>query len=232
MARVRPPMIVARPTPLTVSNCSLICLRAISVISRKSRRPEMAIVMIGMASVSKRSTIGFSVPSGRWDSIELTLSRTSWVPTSPFLESRNCTVTIDIPSELTERIVSMPETVLITSSIGLVTEVSISSALAPGSVVVTVQTGKSTLGNRSTPRRKYDSIPSTTGEATSTQVKTGRRMQISEMPIACDRIDENLAGRGVRGCAGRRWRGRLRPRVLVPAAGSSPWCRQPIAFGH
>ena len=92
-------------------------------------------------------------------------------------------MTIDIPSELTERIASTPETVLITSSIGLVTEVSISSALAPGSVVVTAQTGKSTLGNRSTPSRKYDKIPSTTGEATSTQVKTGRRMQMSEMLI-------------------------------------------------
>ena len=42
-------------------------------------------------------------------------------------------------------------------------------------------TGKSTLGNRSTPRLPYETIPSTTGIDTSTQVKTGRLMQISEM---------------------------------------------------
>ncbi len=59
-----------------------------------------------------------------------------------------------MPSPLTERIVSMPETVLRMSSMGLVTLFSISSALAPGNVVVTLHTGKSTLGNRSTPSRK------------------------------------------------------------------------------
>ena len=43
---------------------------------------------------------------------------------------------------------------------------------------VTETTGKSTLGNRSTPSRKYATTPSTTGTATSTQVNTGRRMQM------------------------------------------------------
>ena len=60
-------------------------------------------------------------------------------------------MTIEMPSLVVERSSSMPEIVLTTSSIGLVTPVSISSTLAPGSVVVTVTTGKSTLGNRSTP---------------------------------------------------------------------------------
>ena len=75
----------------------------------------------------------------------------------------------------------MPETVLMMSSIGLVTVVSISSTLAPGSTVVTVQTGKSTSGKRSTPSSPYETRPSTTGIATSTQVKTGRLMQMSDI---------------------------------------------------
>src|SRR6516225_1407900 len=66
------------------------------------------------------------------------------------------------------------------SSTGFVTVVSISSTLAPGSTVVTVHTGKSTLGNRSTPSSLYETKPSTTGITTSTQVNTGRLIQISE----------------------------------------------------
>ncbi len=47
---------------------------------------------------------------------------------------------------------SMPSMVLTASSITLVTPVSISSTLAPFSVVVTVTIGKSMLGKRSRPR--------------------------------------------------------------------------------
>src|SRR5208283_3299090 len=75
----------------------------------------------------------------------------------------------------------MPETVLMMSSTGLLTVVSISSTLAPGSTVVTVHTGKSTLGKRSTPSSLYETSPSTTGIATSTHVNTGRFMQRSEI---------------------------------------------------
>src|SRR5271157_1884203 len=75
----------------------------------------------------------------------------------------------------------MPETVLMMSSTGLLTVVSISSTLAPGSTVVTVHTGKSTLGKRSTPSSLYETSPITTGIATSTQVNTGRLMQRSEI---------------------------------------------------
>ena len=139
--------------------------------------------------------IGGWVPSGRSARIVLTLSRTSCVPTSPFLESRNWTVTIETPSWVVDRSSSMPETVLMMSSIGLVTVVSISSTLAPGSTVVTVQTGKSTLGNRSTPSSLYETSPSTTGIATSTQVNTGRLMQRSEMVM---RISEYWSGIGHR----------------------------------
>src|SRR5271165_6245571 len=181
MARTRPPTRLIAPTPGTVSSRSLICLRAISVTSRKSRLPETAMVITGIDPVSNLSTIGARVPSGKSDRIELTLSRTSWVPTSPFFDSRNWTVTIDTPSWVIDRSSSMPETVLMMSSTGLLTVVSISSTLAPGSTVVTVHTGKSTLGKRSTPSSLYETSPSTTGIATSTQVNTGRLMQRSEI---------------------------------------------------
>ena len=81
----------------------------------------------------------------------------------------------------------MPETVLMMSSIGLVTVVSISSTLAPGSIVVTVHTGKSTLGKRSTPSSLYETSPSTTGIATSTQVNTGRLMRAPPLASADSR---------------------------------------------
>ena len=48
---------------------------------------------------------------------------------------------------------------------------------------MTVQTGKSTSGNRSTPSSPYEKRPSTTGIATRTQVNTGRLIQTSEMVI-------------------------------------------------
>ena len=52
-----------------------------------------------------------------------------------------------------DRSSSIPEMVLRMSSIGLVTEVSISSTLAFGRTVVTEATGNSTSGKRSTPSR-------------------------------------------------------------------------------
>ncbi len=180
MALVRPPIRVIAPTPSTVSSRSLIWRRAISVTSRKSRRPDTAIVMTGIASVSNLLTIGESVPSGSCDRIALTLSRTSCAPTSESFESWNWTVTTETPSEVVDRSSSMPETVLMASSIGLVTDDSISSTLAPCRTVTTETTGNSTFGKRSTPSSPYENRPSTTGMATSTQVKTGRRMQISD----------------------------------------------------
>ena len=206
------------PTPLTVSSRSLICFRAISVTSRKSRRPETAIVITGIEPVSNLSMIGDSVPSGRSARIVLTLSRTSCVPTSPFFDSRNCTVTIETPSIVVDRSSSMPETVLMMSSIGLVTVVSISSTLAPGSTVVTVQTGKSTFGNRSTPSSLYDTRPSTTGIATSTHVKTGRLMQTSEIVMGICRA------RGKEECVAR-----SRAKVRVGAMKCEPSCHSPTA---
>jgi hypothetical protein len=58
------------------------------------------------------------------------------------------------PSRVVERTSSTPEMELTASSIGLVTLDSISSAPVPGRLAVTETTGKSTLGNRSTPSSK------------------------------------------------------------------------------
>src|SRR5579885_3236916 len=100
---------------------------------------------------------------------------------SPFFSNTNCTTTVLTPSRVVARSSSTPETELTASSMGLVTVVSSSSALAPGRLAVTDTTGKSTFGNRSTPSLKYETSPSTTGADTSTQVKIGRRMQTSDM---------------------------------------------------
>ena len=60
---------------------------------------------------------------------------------------------VEMPSFVVERSSSMASMVLTISSMGLVTPLSISSTLAPFSVVVMVTVGKSTFGKRSRPRR-------------------------------------------------------------------------------
>ncbi len=81
----------------------------------------------------------------------LTLSRTSCAPTSPSFSRSKRTVTTEMPSEETENSWSMPLMVLTASSILSVISVSISSGAAPTRTVVTLTSGKSTLGKRSTP---------------------------------------------------------------------------------
>ena len=56
----------------------------------------------------------------------------------------------------------MPLMVFTASSMRLETWVSTSSGAAPRSVVVTVTTGRSIFGKRSTPSLRYESRPSTT----------------------------------------------------------------------
>src|SRR5262249_684731 len=81
------------------------------------------------------------------------------------------------------RISSMPSIVLTASSSTFVTPVSISSTLAPLSVVVTTTIGKSTFGKRSRPRRTYEKRPRTTSDAISMLANTGRRMKTSAKRI-------------------------------------------------
>ena len=131
---------------------SFTCLRASSVTSRRFRLPEIAIDMTGTASTSNFSITGGSVPTGSCASTPATLSRTSWAAMSRGFSSTNWTTSEERPSLVMLRSSSMPSMVLTASSITLVTPVSISSTLAPFSVVVTVTIGKSMLGKRSRPR--------------------------------------------------------------------------------
>src|SRR6266850_7851306 len=78
---------------------------------------------------------------------------------------------------------SMPWTVLIISSSGLVTLVSISSGDAPRSVVVTLMIGSSTFGNWSMPMSLNENQPSTTRNKLIIVANTGRLMQMSARPM-------------------------------------------------
>ena len=123
------------------------------MISRSGRRPLTASVTTGAASRLNFSTTGGSQPTGSRGSRMDILSRSSWAAMSPFFSSLNPTTTWVNPSRVVLRSSSMPLTVLTASSTSFVTADSISSTLAPLSVVVTTTTGTSTLGNSSTPRR-------------------------------------------------------------------------------
>ena len=89
-----------------------------------------------------------------------------------------------MPSLVVLRSSSMPLTVLMISSSGLVTLVSISSTPAPRNVVVTTTIGISTFGRRSTPNRMRAIRPNTIGAETNITVKTGRLMHRSQMVMA------------------------------------------------
>ena len=183
MARVRPPVSLTLPIPGNDSRSSFNTLRASSVVSRGSRRPETATVSTGEDSRSKRSIMGVSVPSGNWPRMVRTLPSTSWLAWAPFFSMTNWMMIWVNPSRVVERSSSIPETVLQISSSGLVTPLSISSTEAPRSTALTTTTGTSTLGNRSTPRRLNPARPMTSGAVRSMAVNTGRRMQISQIAI-------------------------------------------------
>ena len=88
-------------------------------------------------------------------------SRTSCAAMSTFFSMTNVTTTCETPSVVIERSSSMPLIVLTASSTLSVISVSTSSGAAPGCVVVTTTTGKSTFGKRSTPSCRYPAMPMT-----------------------------------------------------------------------
>ncbi len=139
---------------LTPSSARLIRLSASSVISRADRRPETTRARTGAASKSNFSITGASVPCGNWARIVATFSRTSCAAPSMSRSRMNETKTWLWPSIVVERSSSIPLIVLTTSSIRLVTWLSTSSGLAPGSRVVTVTVGMSTFGKMSRPRSR------------------------------------------------------------------------------
>src|SRR5690242_1574841 len=144
---------------------------------------------------------GGSTSRGRLRCAIETLSRMSCAATSMLRLSTNVVMISELPGVEIERSSWMPWIVLICSSSFCVTWVSISSVEAPGSSTRTVTVGRSTVGKRSTPRRKYDAAPTTTSAITIIVAKTGRLMQTSAS--FCTRAlplgGHSLAGRQVAG---------------------------------
>src|SRR6185437_688803 len=95
----------------------------------------------------------------------------------------NWTVICVEPSEEDELIDEMPEIVESWRSIGEATEAAIVSGLAPGRLAVIWMVGKSTAGKAATGNRRQAKAPKAINDAVNSVVRTGRRMQVSEMFI-------------------------------------------------
>ena len=158
-----------------------ICLSVSSVsVRRLIAFDETISEMTGSASGSTLVMTGGSSSGGALLIALATFSRTSFAASLMSRSSTKRTMICALPSEIRAWISSMPETPLIASSIGSMTEVDISSGLAPGSDRATLIVAGSALGNRSTPRPRNEKVPSTTSDITSIVAETGRRTQSSE----------------------------------------------------
>src|SRR5215467_10314941 len=90
------------------------------------------------------------------------------------------------PSEDADVIEVTPAMVDSWRSIGAATDDAMVSALAPGKFATIEMVGKSTAGSAATPSKRYANAPKTMNVAVTRVVKTGRRMQSSEMPMVQD----------------------------------------------
>jgi hypothetical protein len=154
--------------------------------SFSERCPLTHTCMMGDASTSNFEITGGSMPRGRRGSTWFTLSRTSCAAASLVREKRNCTLMLHAPSVLRDESSSTPSMVLMTSSIGFATLVSISSGEAPGSAAFTVMLGMSTFGYWSTPMSRRLIAPTTSRKMFITAARTGRRMQRSASVVRPD----------------------------------------------
>src|SRR5262249_30333340 len=141
----------------------------------------------GSASGSTLVMTGGSSSGGTFLIAPATFSRTSLAASFRSRSSTKRTVIVPPPSLMRADISSMPETPLIASSIGSITDDEISSGLAPGSASATLTVAGSARGKRSTPRSRKEKIPSTTSGPTSIVADTGRPTPRS------DNISEPLA---------------------------------------
>ena len=130
---------------------------------------------MGCASELDFDTTGSSTSSGSRPRARLTRSRTSAAAASRSDPSSNSTRTVLRPSRLTEVSVRTPEMAFTDSSMGSVTWFSMTSALAPRSVVETEMMGVSVIGYSRTPRLKNAMSPPITMASESTVARTGRR---------------------------------------------------------
>ncbi len=179
-------MIVTSPTPASDSSSRFSFLSASSVTSRTFPGPETTIVRIGVASGSTLMTVGRSAPCGSFSRTALTFSLTSCAAMLTSFSRTNVTNTRLRPSTDVLRSSSMPLTVLIDSSSLSETSVSTCSGAAPGTIVVTVTTGKSIFGKRSMPSFRYEKRPMTVSKRAMTVAKMGRLTQMAASHCMAD----------------------------------------------
>src|SRR5437773_1768795 len=181
ISRARLPAIVTWPTPLTVWIAREICLSASSVSVRRLIPSDDTISDItGSASGSTFVITGGSSSGGTLLLAPATFSRTSLTASFRSRSSTERTVMLPPPSLMRAEISSMPDTPLIASSIGSMTDEEISSGLAPGSDSRTFTVAGSARGKRSTPRSRNEKMPSTTSDITSIVANTGRLTHSSD----------------------------------------------------
>ncbi len=105
---------------------------------------------------------------------------TSCAAASTFRSSENCSTIRVEPVLLVELIVSSPCRPLNCRSSGVATAAAIVSGLAPGSDMLTVMVGKSTVGSSLTGKVKKAIPPNSTSAIMTTDVITARRMNNAE----------------------------------------------------
>ena len=127
-----------------------------------------------------------SISRGSSPRIAATLPRMSCDALSVGTPMLKLTTMLDSPSCELDSMWRTPSTVLTVSSIFLVTSRSTVSGDAPSYRVVTVTTGNSTSGNRSTFNDRYDVRPSTASAAIIMVAKTGCLMERSLRNMAYD----------------------------------------------
>ena len=157
------------------------CLSAISLsVRRLIVGDDKTRLMTGAASGSAFWMIGGSTCGGTFRMAPATFSRTALAASSRSRSSTKRTVMLPVPLPAFDVIWSMPAMPLSAFSIGMMTEVTISSGLAPGSCSDTLTVAGSAFGKRSTPRSRNEKMPSTTSASTSIVAKTGRRTHSSD----------------------------------------------------
>ncbi len=152
--RFCPPRIVTWPTPSSRSSARCTLISATSVTSRTGvpAGASTASTATGAESGSALAICGLRAPVGSCDTMALTRCSTSCAARLGSFSSVNWAITRDAPSVEIDDSSSSPATVLTAASILSVMSVSTDAGAAPGWMVVMVTSGKSTLGNLSTPR--------------------------------------------------------------------------------
>ena len=167
-----------------------------------------------------------------------TFSRTSFDASLISRSSTNRTVIDARPSAMRDWISSMPETPLIASSIGSMTEVDISSGLAPGSASGDADRGRVGLGKQIDTEVAERTLPNTTSDMTSIVAKTGRRTQRSDSTRELPKTLEPLSRIVAQPFRAARSRANQPPPRLRRSAGAasreggSPALRMAMGAGH